>query len=151
MRYIALQNFLFVLVFFNVLSCESVKNTSSETNANKVNFTEIKLEKIWMRGNSQLIINQNQIVQNLNEESKSSRELTKEVSTKLGELVSKINLEEMSNWESPTQKRFYDGAKSTKLVISTNGKEYSSQGFDEGEPPAQLKDLYMYLETLNKI
>ncbi|WP_143736404.1 hypothetical protein [Moheibacter sediminis] len=67
---------------------------------------------------------------------------------KLNNLVSKLDLTQIDQWEGPTQARFYDGAKATTIIIESNGEIYNSQSFDEGQPPAELKELYDYLESL---
>jgi len=67
---------------------------------------------------------------------------------KINKLIKKLDLDDMINWRSPTTERFYDGARITTIRIEKDGKIYKSQTFDEGNPPAQLKDLYNYLESL---
>lgn|SRR5690554_7955752 len=66
----------------------------------------------------------------------------------LNRLVSKLNLAEFENWEAPTQKRFYDGARGTTIKLNFADKTLSSQTFDEGEPPAELSELYDYLVSV---
>lgn len=68
--------------------------------------------------------------------------------SQINDLVSKIDLSQIDKWEGPTQARFYDGAKATTIMIEANGETYNSQSFDEGKPPAELKELYDYLESL---
>ena len=62
-----------------------------------------------------------------------------------------INLEEMSNLKSPTEKRFYDGAAIANLNITFNDKIYKSQSFDHGFPPAEIEKLVNKINALVKI
>lgn len=74
--------------------------------------------------------------------------ISKDQWKKINEIVSKIDLAKMDSWESPTQERFHDGARATTITIESNGQAYSSQSFDEGKPPAQLQDIYDYLQLI---
>ena len=62
-----------------------------------------------------------------------------------------INLEEIPNLKSPTEKRFYDGAAIADLLITYQGKTYQSQAFDHGNPPVEIERLVnkvaSYLKT----
>lgn len=62
-----------------------------------------------------------------------------------------INLEEIPNLKSPTEKRFYDGAAIANLNITFNDKTYKSQSFDHGFPPAEIEKLVKKINTLVKI
>ena len=62
----------------------------------------------------------------------------------LKELVTafqEVNLEEIPNLKSPTEKRFYDGAAIADLSITYQGKTYQSQAFDHGNPPVEIEKL----------
>lgn len=62
-----------------------------------------------------------------------------------------INLEEIPNLKSPTEKRFYDGAAIANLNITFNDKIYKSQSFDHGFPPAEIEKLVNKINALVKI
>ena len=62
-------------------------------------------------------------------------------------MVKEIDLEGMPDLKAPSEKRFYDGAATANLKITRNDDVYESQGFDHGEPPAQLKKLVDKLMT----
>ncbi len=71
----------------------------------------------------------------------------------LKELVTafqEINLEEMPNLKSPTEKRFYDGAAIADLQITYQGKTYQSQSFDHGHPPVEIERLVNKLASYLK-
>lgn len=60
-------------------------------------------------------------------------------------LYQKVTLKELENYKAPTEKRFYDGAAIGNLTVNYQGKIYSSQGFDHGNPPVEIA------EFINKI
>jgi hypothetical protein len=61
-----------------------------------------------------------------------------------------INLEEIPNLKSPTEKRFYDGAAIANLKITFKDKTYESQSFDHGFPPAAIEKLVNKTNTFIK-
>lgn len=146
------QLLIFLLAFSSILiiSCESSKGTKSNT---PEIISKISLEKVTMGSNSQLVITKNEI---LNSQTirggngdASKGDTPQKDWNQINKLVSKLDLSQIDKWEGPTQARFYDGAKATVIIIeSNNGQVYNSQSFDEGEPPAELKELYNYLESL---
>ncbi|WP_131725350.1 hypothetical protein [Chryseobacterium sp. Leaf180] len=60
----------------------------------------------------------------------------------LNEEISKINLEKISTYESPTTQRYSDGALASQIKITVDNKEYISAEFDSGKPPKELAPLY---------
>ena len=60
-------------------------------------------------------------------------------------LYQKVTLKELNDYKAPTEKRFYDGAAIGSLTVNYQGKSYSSQGFDHGNPPVEIA------EFINKI
>jgi len=76
--------------------------------------------------------------------------LTKEQLEKVNTEVSKINLNEINTLKAPTNKRFYDGAMHTSILIKSNSMEYTSATFDDTNPPAELKALCDLLLNLAK-
>jgi len=63
---------------------------------------------------------------------------------------SKVNLDSLSALKGPTEKRFYDGAAIGNLKITTNGKTYETQGFDNGFPPKKIEKLVNLLTDFVK-
>ncbi|KQS94249.1 hypothetical protein [Chryseobacterium sp. Leaf394] len=59
----------------------------------------------------------------------------------------KLNLAEISTYPSPTTKRYSDAALASVITIEKDGKTYSSSEFDSGNPPQQLRDLYMSIQN----
>ena len=72
-----------------------------------------------------------------------------QVST-INNAVSKIKLSEIANLTAPSNKRFSDGALAASFTINKNNTSYSSIEFDHGNPPKELKDLYLLLEKYSK-
>lgn len=52
-----------------------------------------------------------------------------------------INLAQLAELKSPTEKRFYDGAAIANLKVTYKGKDYVTTDFDHGFPPAEIKNL----------
>ncbi len=56
-------------------------------------------------------------------------------------LFNKLDLEKLSSYEGPTQKRFYDGAAIANMKVTYKEKEYQSNDFDHGNPPVQMEEF----------
>jgi hypothetical protein len=59
-----------------------------------------------------------------------------------------INLDELQNLKSPTEKRFYDGAAIANLKIIHKDKSYESNSFDHGFPPQEIEKLVTKINSL---
>lgn len=59
--------------------------------------------------------------------------------------INAIDLEKIDTYEGPTTARFYDGALAATIRIHKDGKVYTSQSFDSGQPPKELAALYKLL------
>ncbi len=66
----------------------------------------------------------------------------------LNAIISKINLETITTLKAPSEKRLYDGAMNTHILIKLDQKEYTSANFDHDNPPKTLKDLVDLLRNL---
>jgi len=142
----------FALSIIMLLSgaCEGTKSTNN-VNAKEM-ISKISIEKSTLGSSSIVEINKREISISSkgknDDESVEAKNTAPKVWNEINHLVSALDLNEMSNWEAPTQARFYDGAKATTVTIESNGQVYISQSFDEGKPPAELKALNDYLESL---
>lgn len=138
---------LFSTIF--VFSCESSKSAQTK---NENSISKLTLDKVTRGSNSQLVITKNETMHSEmllgNGSDASKRETDQNDWDKINQLVSKLDLNKLNLWEAPTQARFHDGAMATTISIEANGETYNSQSFDEGQPPAELKELYDYLESL---
>lgn len=68
----------------------------------------------------------------------------------LVQLFQEVNLDEIKNLKSPTEKRFYDGAAIAQLKINYDGKNYESQSFDHGFPPEAIKKIVTKINAFAK-
>ena len=68
----------------------------------------------------------------------------------LNVLYGKINLKGIETYKAPTEKRFYDGAAIANLTVDYQGQSYSSQGFDHGNPPAEIADFINKIVALTE-
>lgn len=59
-----------------------------------------------------------------------------------------INPKELSGLKAPTEKRFYDGAPITNLMVKEGEETFSTSDFDGGFPPAEIEEL---VNTILKI
>jgi len=142
---------IFAVVFLCLLTiaCESAKKTNQNA---KETVSKITMEKTTLGNSSVVKIDKKEIsasYKNRNGEDTTGIKTTQAKQwNEINRLVGELDLNEISNWEAPTQARFYDGAKATTITIESGGQVYVSQSFDEGKPPAQLQKLYDYLESL---
>ncbi|MFA9192518.1 hypothetical protein AAGV28_14160 [Flavobacterium sp. FZUC8N2.13] len=68
----------------------------------------------------------------------------------LVEIFQEVDLEEIKDLKSPTEKRFYDGAAIANLKINYEGKSYESQSFDHGFPPYEIKKIVTKINSFAK-
>jgi hypothetical protein len=61
-----------------------------------------------------------------------------------------IELDKLSTFKDPTQKRFYDGAAIANVKITFKEKEYQSVEFDHGMPPVEMEKLINKIVELAK-
>ena len=61
-----------------------------------------------------------------------------------------INLEEIKDLKSPTEKRFYDGAAIANLKITYQGTTFETPSFDHGFPPVEIKKLVTKINSFVK-
>ncbi len=60
-----------------------------------------------------------------------------------------INLDELKNLKSPTEKRFYDGAAIANLKIIYKDKTYESNSFDHGFPPLEIEKIVTKINSFS--
>jgi hypothetical protein len=65
--------------------------------------------------------------------------LTKEQKEELKTLLSKLPLDQLGSLQSPTTKRYHDGAAHADFKVVSQGKEYNVPGFDHGIPPGAIE------------
>lgn len=79
---------------------------------------------------------------------KASTAINKQDWEKILQLLNKVKLDGMQGLEAPSSKRMYDGALSAALEVTVKDKAYRSNGFDHGNPPAEIAPLVAELLNL---
>jgi len=106
------------------------------------------------RGFYQKITIQNQEISVSSERDSSDKGVTSKISdADWKELVGyfeKIELDSLSTYKDPTQKRVYDGAAIAELIINYQEKEYQTKNFDHGYPPVEIEKFVNKLVSLVK-
>ena len=106
------------------------------------------------RGFYQKITIQNQEISISKERDSSDKGATSKISdADWKELVGyfeKIELDSLSTYKDPTQKRVYDGAAIAELIINYKEKEYQTKNFDHGYPPVEIEKFVNKLVSLVK-
>ena len=106
------------------------------------------------RGFYQKITIQNQEISVSSKRESGDKGVTSKISdTDWKELVGyfeKIELDSLSTYKDPTQKRVYDGAAIAELIINFQDKEYQTKNFDHGYPPVEIEKFVNKLVSLVK-
>jgi len=106
------------------------------------------------RGFYQKITIQNQEISVSSERDSADKGATSKISdADWKELVGyfeKIELDSLSTYKDPTQKRVYDGAAIAELIINYKEKEYQTKNFDHGYPPIEIEKFVNKLVSLVK-
>ena len=144
---------LFSLIFLSIACLSQKQNSSSEGSSSEKNQVK-KIDKIELtektRGTNRLItFSENTLTVNLNGNHKKSSLGSPEWKS-INEAVALINLDKLSTYESPSTDRYSDAALASAIIITVNGKTYSSAEFDSGKPPVALKAVYGKLKESSK-
>jgi hypothetical protein len=126
-----MQKLFFFSILFILMNCASQKTTNIKEIIYNAT-TRGRSENITLRGNS---------LQYKTYQKSLSFNLTKEQREKVNKEISRINLNTINNLKAPTDKRSYDGAMYTSILIISGTKEYTSTTFDDTNPPIELKAL----------
>ena len=143
MMIIKTKSFFFTILLSTLLFSACKNSMSRESNS----LYKVLLSERTRGTNRLFTITSKEIQTSLNGNSIKS-EITKNQNLEIKKLVENISLETISKLESPSTKRFSDGALSTTITIIKNDKEYKSSDFDSGNPPAELKSLYDEIQKL---
>ena len=91
------------------------------------------------------------ICNDINKKGYKTYNLSKENWSTCLELLSKIDMNGLSELEAPTTYRYSDGAPHATLIIKDSDKEIRSSEFDHGHPPNEIKELVEKLLTIKKM
>ncbi len=61
-----------------------------------------------------------------------------------------VEIEQLSKFKAPTEKRFHDGAAIGHLKITYKGKTYETTNFDHGFPPKEIQKFVAKINSLIK-
>ena len=106
------------------------------------------------RGFYQKITIQNQEISISRERDSDDKGVTSKISeadwNEIVRYFEKIELDSLSSYKDPTQKRVYDGAAIAKLIINYKEKEYQTKNFDHSYPPFEIEKFVNKLVSLVK-
>ncbi|MGB6083515.1 hypothetical protein [Moheibacter sp.] len=137
-----MKNLFFTFLILIMTACTSQRLV--ENSGNEILKTE--LTKISRMGKMHYSFSAGQLEES--GLSENTKKLNDENWKTIQNLASKINLENINNLEAPTDARFTDRVKEVQLSFTLGDTTYVSSGFDEGNPPAELEEIYTYLEDL---
>lgn len=140
-----LLSLLFLTIFLSK-GCDSSNN--QDINAAVIEYTANT------RGFYQKVIIEKQMVTLIKERGQKEKGTPTKISEadwkNLIQLFDDINLEEIKDLKSPTEKRFYDGAAIANLKITYQGATYETPSFDHGFPPVEIKKLVTKINSFVK-
>ncbi|MGI9580053.1 hypothetical protein ACR1PO_02460 [Chryseobacterium sp. RRHN12] len=149
------------LILFTVIlgtsATSCIHKNNSENNTTNITNTvqQQKIEKIQLvertRGFSRSItVTPLSKEVNINEEISNTKIAPAEWKT-VSQLAGIIDLSRISELKSPTTGRHSDQAMIASMIITSDGKEYTSSDFDSGRPPKELEALYNAVNGPNKM
>lgn len=148
------------LILFNIILITSAtscvhKNNSENSTTNITNAVQQqKIEQIQLaertRGFSKSIVFTPSLkTTNANEEIVNTKISSAEWKA-VSKLAEALDLSKISDLKSPTTGRHSDRAMAASIIITSNGKEYTSSSFDSGHPPKELEALYNAINGAEK-
>lgn len=135
---------LIIFSFLMFICC----NSSRKIVENQDKLSQVVVEKITLKNRASTIFNSKELIEEVNFDT-IKRNIKSSEWAKVQKLVKKLDLDQVGNWEAPTQERLHDGARATTILFQFGeDRIINSQSFDEGNPPAELKEIYDYLVSL---
>jgi hypothetical protein len=131
------------VVLFTIIAaagCSSTKNAPLAKNADLVSF---EYEAITRGAYKKVTVDQDSIMTIKDRDMKEviTRQLSKADWESLVEALDKVNLETIENLVPPSTKSHADAALAANLKVIKKDRTYSSNSFDHGNPPAEIKEL----------
>ena len=139
-----------VLVFV-LGSCNSQKNAIGTS----IEIKDIEIQyEANTRGFYNKLVLKNATISSTNDRDGKENPIVQKVTdadwSALNDEINKVDLENLPNLKSPTEKRFYDGAAIANLKIIYKGNTYQTSDFDHGFPPMQIKRVVEMVNLLFK-
>lgn len=130
---------LFALIIFTACKTGSASATADSTGAG----TSFEYEAMTRGSFKKVIVTRDSVVTIMDRDMKEV--ITKKLSSADWNALLKdtktIDLANILNLKSPTNKRQYDGALIGSLKVIKGGTTYQSSGFDHGAPPVEIEAL----------
>lgn len=121
----------YVLFLLMIANCNAQKS---------LDYKEIRYEASTRGINIELKVTDSLIIYKKNQET-TKVQLTPKARKEITALLSKIDILKIETFVPPSEERFSDKALHATLTIIIDTKEHSSQTFDHGNPPKELKQL----------
>ena len=137
-----------------VASCNSKKNVGSKNTDTDLEQQQTTLTySAFTRGFFQeLIITKNNftVYKDYEKLNPISKDLDLKKWRNCLKLLEPINLKNLPNLKSPTNRRQFDGAAFAQLTVIQNGDTIQSSSFDHQSPPAEIKPLVEYILSIQE-
>ena len=148
------------LILFNIIlitsatSCVHKNNSENSTTTITTAVQQQKIEQIQLaertRGFSKSIVFTPSLkTTNTNEDIVNTKVSSAEWKA-VSKLAETLDLSKISDLQSPTTGRHSDRAMAASIIITSDGKEYTSSSFDSGHPPKELEALYNAINGTEK-
>lgn len=147
-----MKNFIvFASAMLLTVNCSAGNEVREKTNNDTILVSKTLVQRISLsertRGtNRSFTISPAKVETNMNG-TLTSKSLPADSWKMISDKIEQINLDEIKSYNSPTTKRYSDAALASVITIEKDGKTYSSSEFDSGNPPQQLRDLYMSIQN----
>lgn len=132
-----------------MLTCILLSLRCSSQNAIQDESLEIRYQA-KTRGVSKMISFQRGVIQSDSNGEIKTVVLSNDQINQIYKTIASINLKAINSLESPTKKRYTDGALFASLSIQTKEGNYTSNEFDDGVPPDELKPIYELLKKYSQ-
>ncbi|SIS95041.1 hypothetical protein SAMN05421796_10763 [Chryseobacterium piscicola] len=139
------------IILLTLINCNTAKTSEMSMNKDKTEAGKLSVQRISLsertRGTNRLFtITSDNVETNMNG-TITSKSLSSGSWKMISDKIAQLNLNELQSYQSPTTKRYSDAALASQITIEKDGKTYGSSDFDSGNPPEELKDLYLSIQN----
>tara|TARA_R110002012_G_scaffold263456_2_gene446430 strand:+ start:82615 stop:83049 length:435 start_codon:yes stop_codon:yes gene_type:complete len=141
-----MKNLILLSVVFFIVACGANKNENNSCPSGILYKAESR--GIYVN----IVLNKSTLTIEKDRNKKNSKtiDLNKNDWAQICSIVEKINLKNIKNIKSTSEDRFIDKAAIAELKIEFQDKQYKSNNFDHGNPPAKLKELIEKILALSE-
>ncbi len=140
-----------------VLSKEKQNNTIAQHTPNKISKPQENIITVEYQAASRGSFLNIKIDKKLIQKTKdrnlqniSSKQCSKEDWNTIVGLLKDVSIKTISELEAPTEKRLFDGAPHSILKITSDKNTFTSNSFDHGHPPSEIKQLVKTILSLSE-